>query len=171
MACNQTLTAILKDCSPSMGGIVEALFANKEDVQEVTLTEDMVGAITMANGKKFVKLQFPRNTGSMSSNYTIDHTTGVKFVTTDLVLVFNRMETSKRIAIKALMQNDLVAIVKDANGKYWYLGYDEALNASAGDGLTGTARADRNGYSATLQDNSHEMPYEVNPEIVAALVA
>lgn len=171
MACNQTLTAILKDCSPSMGGIIEAMFANKEDVQEVTLADDMVNAITMETGKKFVKFQFARNTGSMSSNYTIDPTTGVKFVTTDLVLVFNRMETSKRVAIKALMQNDLVAIVKDANGKYWYLGYDEALNATAGDGLTGTARADRNGYSATLQDNSHEMPYEVNPEIIAALIA
>lgn len=171
MACNQTLTAILKDCSPSMGGIVEALFANKEDVQEVTLAEDMVSAISMANSKKFVKFQFARNTGSMSSNYTIDQTTGVKFVTTNLVLVFNRMETSKRVAINALMQNDLVAIVKDANGKYWYLGFDEALNATAGDGLTGTARADRNGYTVTLQDNSHEMPYEVNPEIVAALVA
>ena len=154
-----------------MGGIIEAMFANKEDVQEVTLADDMVNAITMTSSKKFVKFQFARNTGSMSSNYTIDPTTGVKFVTTDLVLVFNRMETSKRVAIKALMQNDLVAIVKDANGKYWYLGYDEALNATAGDGLTGTARADRNGYSATLQDNSHEMPYEVNPEIVAALVA
>ena len=171
MACNQTLTAILKDCSPSMGGIIEAMFANKEDVQEVTLADDMVNAITMETGKKFVKFQFARNTGSMSSNYTIDPTTGVKFVTTDLVLVFNRMETSKRVAIKALMQNDLVAIVKDANGKYWYLGYNEALNATAGDGLTGTARADRNGYSATLQDNSHEMPYEVSPEIIAALVA
>lgn len=171
MACNQTLTAILKDCSPSMGGIIEVMFANKEDVQEVTLLEDMVNEIIMASSKKFVKFQFARNTGSMSSNYTIDPTTGVKFVTTDLVLVFNRMETSKRVAIKALMQNDLVAIVKDANGKYWYLGYDEALNATAGDGLTGTARADRNGYSVTLQDNSHEMPYEVNSEIIAALVA
>ena len=171
MACNQTLTAILKDCLPSMGGILEVMFANKEDVKEVTLTEDMLTAITMAESKKFVKFQFARNTGSMSSNYTIDPTTGVKFVTTVLVLVFNRMETSKRVAIKALMQNDLVAIVKDANGKYWYLGYDEPLNATAGDGLTGTARADRNGYSATLQDNSREMPYEVNPDIVAALVA
>jgi hypothetical protein len=170
MACNQTLTAILKDCSPSMGGIVEVLFANREDVQQVTLSDDMVNAITMANSKKFVKFQFARNTGSMSSNYTIDPTTGVKFVTTDLVLVFNRMETTKRVAINALMQNELVAIVKDANGKYWYLGFDEALTATAGDGLTGTARADRNGYSATLQDNSHEMPYEVDESIVAALV-
>ena len=171
MTCNQTLTAILRDCSPSMGGIIEVMFANKEDVQEVALSEDMVNSITMANSKKFVKFQFARNTGSMSSNYTIDPTTGVKFVTTDLVLVFNRMETSKRVSIKALVQNDLVAIVKDANGKYWYLGYDEALNATAGDGMTGTARADRNGYSVTLQDNSHEMPYEVNSEIIAALVA
>lgn len=154
-----------------MGGIIEVLFANKEDVQGVTLTEDMVSAISMSSGMKFTKFQFARNTGSMSSNYTVDQTTGVRFVTTDLVLVFNRMETSKRVAINALMQNDLVAIVKDANGKYWYLGYDEALNATAGDGLTGTARADRNGYSVTLQDNSHEMPYEVDADIIAALVA
>lgn len=171
MACNQTLVALLKDCSPSMGGILEAYFANKEDVQEVTLAEDMINAITMADTKKFVKFQFAKNTGSMSSNYTIDLTTGARYVTTDLVLVFNRMETSKRVAITALAQNDLVAIVKDANNKYWFLGYNEAVTASTGDGLTGTARGDRNGYSVTLQDNSHEMPYEVDPGIVAALVA
>lgn len=171
MACNQTLTAILKDCNPSMGGISEVFLANKEDVKTVTLADGVIGTITMEEGKKFAKFQFPRNTGSMSSNYTIDPTTGVRFVTTDLVMLFNRMDTQKRVAINALAQNELVGIVKDANGKYWYLGYDEPLTATAGDGLTGTARADRNGYSVTLQDNSHEMPFEVKEEIVAALVA
>jgi hypothetical protein len=92
-------------------------------------------------------------------------------VTTDLVVVFNRMETSKRVEITALAQNDLILVVKDANGKYWLLGKDEPVRATAGDGLTGTARADRNGYSITLQDNSHEMPYEVEASIVAALLA
>lgn len=150
---------------------MEVLLANKEDVQELTLEDEKISAISMANSAKFTKFQFPRNTGSMSSNYTIDPTTGVKFVTTDLVMVFNRMDTQKRVAIKALAENELVGIVKDANGKYWFLGYDEAMTATAHDGLTGTARADRNGYSVTLQDNSHQMPFEVNPEIVAALVA
>ena len=154
-----------------MGGILEAYFANKEDVLEVTLAEDMINSIQMAESKKFVKFQFAKNTGSMSSTYTIDPTTGVKYVTTDLALVFNRMETSKRVAITALAQNDLVAIVKDANNKYWFLGYNEAVTATTGDGMTGTARGDRNGYSVTLQDNSHEMPYEVDSEIIAALVA
>ena len=154
-----------------MGGITEVMLANKEDVQAVELTEEMISAITMASSAKFTKFQFPRNTGSMSSNYTIDPTTGVRFVTTDLVMLFNRMDTQKRVAIKALAENELVGIVKDANGKYWYLGHDEPLTATAGDGLTGTARADRNGYSITLQDNSHGMPYEVSPDIIAALVA
>lgn len=171
MACNQTLTAILRDCSPSMGGILEAYFANKEDVKEVTIAEEQVSAITMEDGKKFTKFQFARNTGSMSSTYTKDPTTGVNYVTTELNLVFNRMETTKRVAIAALAQNDLVAIVKDANNKYWYLGFNEPVTATTGDGVTGTARGDRNGYSVTLQDNSHEMPYEVNPDIIAALVA
>lgn len=171
MACNQVLTAILRDCEPSMGGILEAYFANKEDVAEISLAEDMIDAIEMADSQKFVKFQFAKNTGSMSSTYTIDPATGVRYVTTDLVLVFNRMETAKRVAITALAQNDLVVIVKDANGKYWFLGYNEPVTATTGDGLTGTARGDRNGYSVTLQDTSHEFPYEVNPEIVAALVA
>ena len=78
---------------------------------------------------------------------------------------------TRAVAINALAQNELVAIVKDANNKFWYLGMNEAVTATTGDGVTGTARGDRNGYSITLQDNSHEMPYEVNPEIVAALVA
>lgn len=154
-----------------MGGIVEVLLANKADVTAVTLTEEKISAITMESPAHFQKYAFAKNTGSMTSTYTIDQTTGARYVTTDLLLVFNRMETSKRVEITALAQNDLVAIVKDANGKYWYLGYDEPIVATAGDGLTGTARGDRNGYSITLQDNSHEMPYEVDETIIAELTA
>lgn len=171
MACNQTLSGLVKDCAPSMGGIVEALIANFDDISEVTITDNKVSAITMASSAKFHRYSFARNTGSLTSNYTIDPATGVRFVASDLVLQFNRMDTQKRIEISALAQNDLCIIVKDANGKYWFLGKDEPVNATAGDGLTGTARADRNGYSITLQDNSLEMPYEVVATIVDALVA
>lgn len=171
MPCNQTLSGIARDCDASMGGIVEALIANHADVTAVTVTTNQITAITMASTAKFKRYAFPRNTGSLSSNYTIDQANGVRYVASDLVLQFSRMDTAKRVEISALAQNDLVVIVKDANGKYWYLGYDEPVNASASDGLTGTARSDRNGYSVTLQDNSHEMPYEVDPDIIDDLVA
>lgn len=170
MACNQTLSGLVKDCNPSMGGIIEALIANKESVSEITISSDKVSAITMATSAKFKKYSFARNTGSLTSAYTIDQTTGARYVASDLVLVFNRMETAKRVEITALAQNDLVVIVKDANGKYWLLGKDEPVNATGCDGLSGTVRTDRNGYSITLQDNSPEMPYEVDGDIISGLV-
>ena len=170
MACNQTLSGLVKDCSPSMGGITEVLLANREDVSAVTADTGKVTEITMASSAKFKSYTFARNTGSMTSTYTIDQASGVRYVTTDLLLQFNRMETAKRVEISALAVNDLVAIVKDANGIYWYLGYDEPVNASAGDGQTGTARGDANRYTITLQDNSKEMPMEVDSTIIAALI-
>lgn len=169
MPCNQTLAGIARDCEPSMGGILEVLLANREDVTAVTLSSNVITAITMATSAKFKSYHFNKETGSLASNYVIDKTTGVRYVQSDLVMIFNRMQTAKRVEVTALAQNDLVAIVKDANGVWWYLGYDDAVTASAGDGLTGTARGDRNGYSVTLQDTSHEMPYEVDEDIIDAL--
>ena len=170
MSCNQTLSGLVKDCSPSMGGILEVLLANRDDVASVQAETGKISGITMEASAKLKKYTFARNTGSMTSTYTIDQASGVKYVTTDLVLQFNRMETTKRVEITALSVNDLVAIVKDANGVYWYLGYDEPVNASAGDGQTGTARGDANRYSITLQDISKEMPMEVDASVIEGIL-
>lgn len=161
MACNQTLNGLVNDCATSMGGIVEVYIANHDDVSEVTVTTDKVTAITMNAEAKFKRYFFRKGTGSMTSTLNVDTANGVNYVSTDLVLLFSRMETTKRVEMAALSVNDLAVIVKDANGVYWYLGYDEPVTASAGDGQTGTARSDGNRYSITLQDNAVTWPYEV----------
>ena len=170
MPCTQTLSGLVKDCAANMGGIVEVLIANHADVSSVAVSDGMISTITMAQSAKFKRYNFAKNTGSLTSTYTLDPASGVKYVTTDLLLQFNRMETSKRVEITALALGDLVVICKDANGKYWYLGKDEPVNASAGDGQTGTARSDANRYTITLEDNSLDMPFEVDASIVDALV-
>ena len=161
MSCSQTLAGIARDCANSLGGIVEVYIANHDDVTAVTKTTGKVTAITMASSAKFKKYQFRPGICSMTSTGQVNKENGTNYVQTLLDLVFNRMETSKRIEVMALVQADAAVIVKDANGLYWLLGEYEPMVISAGDGLTGTARADRNGYSATLQDNSLELPYEV----------
>lgn len=171
MSCTQTLAGLAKDCSANMGGIVEVMIANYDDVSEYTVADGKISAITMASSAKFKKYSFAKNTGSLTSTYTLDAASGVKYVTSDLLLQFNRMETTKRVEITALALGDLAVIVKDANGKYWYLGKDEPVNASAGDGQTGTARSDANRYTITLQDESLEMPYEVLDSIISGIVA
>ena len=171
MPCLQTLSGLARDCAPNMGGIVEALIANFDDVSSVEITEGQISTISMAGTAKFHRYSFAKNTGSLTSTYNLDSASGNKYVTSDLLLQFNRMETQKRVEISALALGDLVVIVKDANGKYWYLGKDEPVTASAGDGNTGTARSDANRYTITLQDESAEMPYEVLPSIISDLVA
>ena len=159
MACSQTLAGIVRDCNPNMGGLRAVYLANFADVDSLTVTSSVVTAITMVSSKKFYKHEFVRNTARMSSNYSVNAENGTTYVETDLLMVFNRMDTTKRLEIVALAQGELVAIVEDNNGNMWYLGHDEPLTLNAGDGLTGTARADRNGYSVTLRDNSLEMPF------------
>ena len=170
MSCSQTLSGITRDCQGNMGGVAEVYIANREDVSAVTLTEGKVSAITMASGKTFQVYQFNRGTASMTSTYNISAENGTKYVGTDLVLVFSRMQTSLRIEMTALAVNDLYVIVKDANGLFWLLGYDHPVNAGTGDANTGTAIADRNGYSITLHDDSAELPYEVLSSIIAGLL-
>ena len=170
MPCTQTLSGLTKDCAANMGGIVEVLIANYDDITSVTVTDGMISASTGADVAPFKRYSFARNTGSLTSTYNLDPASGTKFVSSDLVLQFNRMQTQARVEITALALGDLVCIVKDANGKYWYLGKDEPVNASASDGQTGTARSDANRYTITLQDNSLEMPYEVDASIVDDLV-
>lgn len=161
MACAQTLSGLVHDCAANMGGIKAVYLANKADVDAITVASDKITGITMAASAKFHKYEFARRTGSLSSNWQVNAENGTKFVQTDLLLVFNRMETTKRVEIAAMAAGELVAIVEDNNGVFHYLGAEAPLEISAGDGLTGTAMADRNGYSITLQDQSLGLPMEV----------
>lgn len=171
MSCaNQTITGIEKDCSTSKGGINVVYLANYDDVTAVETTEGKVTGITVAEGKKFLAYNFRKGTGSMTSTLNVDPANGVNYVTTDLALTFLKMDTAKRIEMSALAVNELVAIVKDANGVYWYLGMDEAIAATAGDGATGTARGDGNRYTITLQDTSSTFPFEVEASVVEGLI-
>ena len=173
MACSQTLTGILRDCDLNMGGIAEVYIANYDDISAKVVTDETISTITpvASAATPFHKYQFRKGTGNFASTLNVSAENGTRYVSTLITLNFAKMETAKRIEIKALSVNDLVVIVKDANGTYWYFGYDEPVSASAGTGNTGTARGDANAYGVTLQDNAAEWPYEVNGTIVDALVS
>ena len=158
MACTQTLAGISRDCLGSNGGIRKVWLANYDNVASLTESAGAITGITMSNSEKFKLYEFARNTSSMSSNYAVNAENGTSYVETDLLMVFNMMDTAKRLEVVAMAQGLLVAIVEDNNGNMWYLGHDYPVTINAGDGLTGTARGDRNGYSVTLRDESNELP-------------
>ena len=173
MACSQVLNGIAADCQTNVGGVREVYIANYSDVTaiEVDETSNMIKTITMADSAKFKKYAFKKNTSSMTSTLNVDPANGVNFVQTDLALVFAKQETVKRMEIAKLSLGELRVIVLDANGKYWFLGQEEFVSATAGTAETGVNRTDGNKYTITLTDYSSSYPYEVTPTIIADLIA
>ena len=173
MSCSQVLNGIAADCQTNVGGVREVYIANYSDVTTVEIDEvsNMIKTITMADTAKFKKYAFKKNTSSMTSTLNVDPANGVNFVQTDLSLVFAKQETVKRMEIAKLSLGELRVIVLDANGKYWFLGQEEFVSATAGTAETGVNRTDGNKYTITLTDYSSSYPYEVTPTIVADLIA
>ena len=173
MSCSQVLNGIAAARQTNVGRVREVYIANYGDGPGATLdeTSNMIKTITMADSAKFKKYAFKKNTSSMTSTLNVDPANGINFVQTDLSLVFAKQETVKRMEIAKLSLGELRVIVLDANGKYWFLGKEEFVSATAGTAETGTNRTDGNKYSITLTDYSSSYPYEVTPTSVADLIA
>ena len=176
MAC-QALEAILKSCDNNSGGIYGIWINQQDEIASITPTDPSLGtgwqitAIALQTlPVLFENYYIRRNTSNFTEESTIDLVNGSSFVTQTINLMFHRREADKSRAIKILGagQQYLVAIVLDANGKYWYFPY---LQVSATGEGSGTARADGSKYSVTLIAENEYLAYEVDPAIVPALVA
>lgn len=161
MSCvSYTLAGLAMDCETSKGGIKKVWIATEDP--KPTVTDGVIKGFD--NTTDWYAYNFKKNTGSMTSTLNVDVANGVNYVSTEATMVFSKMNTIKRLEMQGLAVNDMWVIVLDANGIYWYLGYDEPVNSSAGSGETGTAKTDGNKYSITLLDESETFPYEVDKD-------
>lgn len=167
--CSQTLKGLQLSCDTSKGGIKEVYIAKYPGMGDsgytsgLTISADTVTAID--SGVTFYKYEFRRNTGSMTSTLNVDDANGTNYVSTDLVLQFNKMETAKRVEMSALSLQETLIVVVDSNNIAWVLGMNEPVLASAGSGATGTAKNDMNAYQLTLQANDDTYPFEYSGAI------
>ena len=170
MACNVTLMGIALDCGTNLSGIKAIYLANDASVGGVTVSEGEISAIDASAGtfKKYVPA---KNTGSLTKTLTKDESTGVMYYTNEAVAQFNKMETAKRTEIANIDRGQFKAIVLDNNGKYWFLGYNNYVSATAVTGQTGAGLDEGNFYTLTLTDISAELPYEVQSEAITAVIA
>lgn len=171
MSCSlYTLRGINVGCKDGIGSIKEVYVIKKDDVQNVEKSEDKITGITLNEGSKFLTYKFRRGTSSMSTNMTVDEAVGTMAFTTEVTLQFNKLQTATRLELMALAVDDLIAVVKDGNDKYWYLGYDFPVSVSSMTANTGTNFTDFSGYNITLNDVARELPYEVDDSVMTGLI-
>lgn len=173
MACRSfALSGIALPCKNNLGGLKEVYIIKSGDVTSVTLNteESQIASLTLGDGAKFKTYKFRKGTASMTSTASSDEAIGNFSVSTELSLQFSKMETSKRLEIMALCLEDVAVVALDWNGKYWYLGYDFPVSATAATAQSGTASGDLNGYNVTLTDTSAEFPFEVPESVMSTLI-
>lgn len=168
MACALTQGYTL-DCRDSLGGITEVYFMAFQDVSSTTEASGVITALTKGVGKRFYKYELTKGTSVMTENVNSNVQNGTLYFTPELTIILNKLQVNTRNEILLLAQNRLVAVAKDNNGKYWYLGKTRALDLTAGSATSGTAEADRSGYTLTFAGAEPSMSPEVNSAVAAAL--
>lgn len=168
MACALTQGYTL-DCKDSLGGIVEVYFMASQDVASYTVSGGVMTALTKDTGKRFYKYELVKATSNFVENINASVENGTIFYQQELTVVLNKLQVNTRNEILLLAKNLLVAVAKDNNGKYWYLGLTRGLDITAGSSQSGTAEGDRSGYTLTFTAKEPELAPEVNSTVAGQL--
>lgn len=172
MGCCQTLAGVSRNCDYGAGGVRRVLMACKDDINPdgITITNEQISAIT-AEDCSFKVYELPKESSSVTMTWTKDTAARTGYWENVVTIVMRRMDTPKKIEVDALSVSDLVMIVEDNNGKYWYFGYDYPVEMTGGTAQTGAAFTDANGYDLEFTDNSFKHPYEVLDSVIDTLLA
>jgi len=173
--CLITDGILREGCYKSVGGILEAYITNKENVTAIVPDLDGIGTpsdegivtgITLATSTYFQVFQPNKDSSSWNEEIMSEVPNGTIGYNQSVNLIFAKKDATKRNIIRLLGLSDLIAIVKDMQGKYWLLGEWNGLDLTEGSGESGVMLNDLNGWNITLSGPSKSPAREVDPDII-----
>jgi hypothetical protein len=175
MACNTSLIAITKGCDNNAGGLTKFYVIPAEEVNQNgftfgTGTTEVITGITMtASGNTWTEFEFNKNVANYEEVGTISLENGSTYFAQTVNLTIPRREAAKRAAIQLIAsgQRDLQIIVKDGNGLYWFIGYENFANLTATGGGSGTVKGDGSQYTLTFLAEEPVQAFEVLASAIA----
>lgn len=172
MACDITAGFAL-GCRDNAGGI-KTLYILSGSVSSTTETS---GELTDINGSG-IFYQFDLTRGTSDFTETINGSTenGTVFYESTINAVFLKMQSALRNQMKVLAQNpDLKLVVETNNAgtegdKFFYVGKTYGAQLNGGQGQTGTAIGDANGYTLTFTAQEPEPAIPVSGSTLSSIL-
>jgi len=143
-------------CASSVGGIKRIDVLSGEISG---LTYNSLGELTGATGTgNTYHFSLQKQTSNLTETFQVSLENGTTYFEQLTTAVMNKIDSTKRDQLKLLARNrGIVLFVTDNNDNIFYLGGDfDGGFVSAGEGVTGTAFGDRNGYSVSITTYSDE---------------
>lgn len=175
MACDITAGFAL-GCRDNAGGI-KSLYILSGSLPESGVTETS-GEVTSLTGTG-VFYQFDLTRGTSDFTETINGSTenGTVFYESTINAVFLKMQSALRNQMKILAQNpDLKIVVEtnnagDSGDKFFYVGKTYGAQLNGGQGQTGTAIGDANGYTLTFTAQEPEPAQPISGSSLAGVLS
>lgn len=156
-------------CDVGAGGVIEAYFIEKNNIESVTESSGTLTAITKVSGAVFRKYQLVVETASFDENLQGNPQNGTLFADQKGIIIINKQNVAVRNELMLLGRNTLIAVFKDNNLTYRLFGRENGLRVESGAATTGTALGDRNGYTINLSGKEPEMAPFVQESVIATL--
>lgn len=179
--CSALSAGLDKSCDNNAGGVNKIYVTDFDNVAFAGITigaatspqtGDWVDAITMVSGK-FYEIKTNKNVCNFTESVAIDLANGTTYFNQVVTLELSKRETTKRTFIDKLIagQKQLRLIVLDSNGNYWLFGYTEGSYVTAIEGGSGTAKADKNGYTVTFTSMEPLQAWQIDPTAISSIIA
>lgn len=170
MSC-EILNGISKGCKTGIGGVKRFLLTNKANVASFSgATDGLITSITMSGGTKFYEFVTNKFSSSWSDNPAPAAQNSGTFYTPTITMNFAKNEASKRNAVKLLGQAEVVALVQNADGTWFYLGETNGLELAASTYSSGVAVGDANNWQIVMAGGEPNPAQEVTAAIITALL-
>jgi hypothetical protein len=174
MDCNLLNGGITKGCDNNVGGIRKLWLKEKSAIEDATHGSPIkrISAINMVDAAdKFYLFEFGKRSGSNYTQVTTTADTGSTVCVQTITLILARREQAKRDILLLLGKGkELVAIIEDSNGLFWYFGEYEGLEMTENNGGSGAQKTDLNGYTLTFIASEPEEACEVTSAGVEAVI-
>lgn len=149
MSC-QVLLNIAKNCDSNVGGLKELNLIRVENLTNVVITNGIVTGYTTV--LKPVSIHLQPGVASYQVEFSRDDL-GVPTYAHSVNFRVNRRNGTRGNAVERIAQGGqrVYAIVKDANGIDWLVGYPWGLVLTGNEGGSGLNKSDGTGYNITLE--------------------
>jgi hypothetical protein len=156
-------------CDVGIGGTKELYLIELENVTSMTESSGTLTAITKASGKVFRKYQLVLETANFGEDIAGNRQNGTLYYPQRGTIVINKQNVAVRNEILLLAKNRLIVVIKDNNQTYRLYGREFGMMLQTGTAETGTAWADRNGYTLNFTGNELELAPFVQESVIATL--
>jgi hypothetical protein len=171
MSCDLTAGYSL-GCRDSQGGIFYVIAIQKEDIAVNGITKSLgeVSAITLTSGSRGWKIEQEEETGMFEENPIGSRENGTFRVEENLSLVLNDAKKETRNLVNLLSKNRLVFVIAKNDGTFVLAGEERGMMLADGAGGSGTAKADRSGFTLPFTGVEKSVAPTIDPDIIAGLL-